>query len=164
MKSQFASGPFKFQSATKEIIKNMIQSKGTPMKKAISTSISMFAALALILIAAQPAAAAAGFIVSTAQATRSGTVVVYLEYSSTPYYAVTTTFSQGIGYFTACGPSGSGFLKCTINGQLAKHHANQTAYIIMNGTEDNKAYFIVPEVPEKPSRGCGQECCPECDD
>lgn len=132
------------------------------MKRAISFSVTMIAVLAFVLGAANPAGAAAGFIVSTAQASRSGSVVVYLEYTTTPFFAFTTTFAKGIGYPTYCHPSGSTLLKCTINGQLAKHHANQTAYIIMNGSDDNKAYFIVPEVPEKPGRDC-QECCPDCD-
>ena len=119
------------------------------MKKSVLFLFTFVSVLAFLLVAANPAAAAAGFVVSTASATRSGTTVVYLEYSSTPYFAVTTTYSQGIGYPTACGPSGSGFLKCVISSQLAKYHADQTAYIIMNGSEDNKAYFTVPEFEQK---------------
>jgi len=119
------------------------------MKKFVSISFAIVSTLAFLLIAASPVGAAAGFVVSTAQATRSGTTVVYLEYSSTPYFAVTTTFSNGIGYPTTCGPSGSGFLKCVISSQLAQYHANQTAYIIMNSSEDNKAFFTVPEFEPK---------------
>ena len=135
------------------------------MKKSVLVLSALISVLALVLIAVNPVAAAAGFVVSTASANKNGSVVVYLEYSTTPYYMVTTTFSQGIGYPTTCSPSGAGFLKCVINGQLAKYHADQTAYIIMNGSDDNKAYFIVPELPERQRRDtCGDDqCCGDCD-
>ena len=136
------------------------------MKRSVLFLSTFVSVLAFLLVAANPAAAAAGFVVSTATATRSGLTVVYLEYSTTPYFGVTTTFSQGIGYPTSCGPAGNGLLKCVISSQLAKYHTGRTAYIIMNGSEDNKAYFIVPEAPpEKPKKGeCGgDQCCNDCD-
>lgn len=135
------------------------------MKKSMLTFATFIGVLALLLATVNPVGAAAGFVVSTVNVTKGGTVVVFLEYSTTPYFAVTTTFSKGIGYPTACGPAGNGLLKCVISSQLAVYHANQTAYIIMNGSDDNKAFFIVPEAPEKPKKGdgCGNECCEDCD-
>ncbi|MBV6397318.1 MAG: hypothetical protein HFACDABA_02929 [Anaerolineales bacterium] len=119
------------------------------MKEVSATALVFVLVIAFVFTAVQPASAAAGFVVSTATANRNGSVVVYLEYSSTPFFASTTTFVQGIGYYTFCSPSGSGLLKCTINGQIAKYHANHTAYIIMNGSADNKAFFTVPEYEQK---------------
>ena len=136
------------------------------MKKPVLFLSTFLSVLAFLLVAVNPAAAAAGFVVSTATASRSGLTIVFLEYSTTPYFGVTTTFSQGIGYPTSCGPAGNGLLKCVVSSQLAKYHAGRTAYIIMNGSEDNKAFFIVPEAPpQKEKKGeCGDDqCCEDCD-
>lgn len=119
------------------------------MKKLTSISFALVVVLAFLFTSVRPASAAAGFVVSTATANKNGSVVVYLEYGATPFFANTATFTQGIGYPTFCSPSGVGLLKCTINGQIAKYHANQTAYIVMNGSDDNKAFFIVPELKEQ---------------
>lgn len=136
------------------------------MKKALSVSLSIVCALAFLFGIVSPVSAAAGFVVSTATASKSGLTIVFLEYSTTPYFAVTQTYSQGIGYPTTCGPAGNGLLKCVVSSQLAKYHAGRTAYIIMNGSEDNKAFFIVPEAPvQKEKKGeCGDDqCCGDCD-
>lgn len=119
------------------------------MKKLIPTTFTLVLVFAFLFTSAGPVSAAAGFVVSTATANKNGSVVVYLEYGATPFFANTATFAQGIGYPTFCSPSGAGLLKCTINGQIAKYHADQTAYIIMNGSDDNKAYFVVPELEER---------------
>lgn len=119
------------------------------MKEASLTVLVFVLVFAFVFTAVQPASAAAGFVVSTATANRNGSVVVYLEYSSTPFFASTTTFVHGIGYYTFCAPSGAGLLKCTVNGEIARRHADQTAYIIMNGSADNKAFFTVPEYEQK---------------
>lgn len=136
------------------------------MKKPVLFLSTFLSVLAFLLVAVNPAAAAAGFVVSTATASRSGLTIVFLEYSTTPYFGVTTTFSQGIGYPTSCGPAGNGLLKCVVSSQLAKYHAGRTAYIIMNGSEDNKAFFVVPEAPPQKAKkdDCGDDqCCEECD-
>jgi hypothetical protein len=116
------------------------------MKRIVSISISFISALALLLIAASPAAAAS-FVVSAVDLTRSGIVHVYLEGSSGQVN--TLTISGFDVYPTACGPNGGNQLDCRIQGKIAMQHGGQTAYILMHG---EKVFFVVPELPEKEVR------------
>jgi hypothetical protein len=103
-------------------------------------------------------------VVNAAQLNDNGQVVVYIEIGSSPYLADTETISGFSIYNTTCVPNGNSVLACYIHGQIAQQHPNQTAYIIMNNSND-KAWFTVPEAePHKRpcptiSTGPKARCC-----
>jgi hypothetical protein len=118
------------------------------MKKTVSIGISFISALAVLLIAASPAAAAS-FLVSMVDLTKSGIVHLYLEGASGPVNTVTVAGFDS--YLTSCSSSGGNQLVCDIQGQIAQQHGGETAYILMNG---EKVFFVVPKLPENQHNRC----------